>query len=256
MTDNHIEPPIVIAKDPDLNENAQDLAKKLGLLFYENAPSHAKYALVVGAHYLSIQNIHDKKAKPFYIDFLSGKLRFRWQQAGFKKELLARAIGAKPKDAPHIVDATAGLGRDGFVLAALGYKVTMLERSPVIYALLNDALLRAAQDIQTADIAERIHLVHIDATLWLKNQDPAPKIIYLDPMFPPREKSAQVKKEMVILQEILGKDIESNELFNAAIACAGKRVVVKRSRLAPTITEKVPNFALKGTSSRFDIYLV
>jgi 16S rRNA (guanine1516-N2)-methyltransferase len=222
------------------------------------SPKPADYALVRTDHYLGLQDNNDKKFAPFYIDFLSGKLRYRSDQAGLKREMLARAMGKKPKDNPRIVDATAGLGRDSFILATLGFEVTLLERSEVIHALLEDALQRAAQDPVIAPIIARMHLIHADARLWLPQlpKEQFPDIIYLDPMFPEREKSASVKKEMVILQNVLENEGSDTDLFAIAVACSKLRVVVKRPRLAPNLSAKAPSFTLTGKSSRFDIYLV
>lgn len=191
---------------------------------------------------------------PFHIDFLSDKMLYRISQASLRKELLARAIGLRPRENPTIVDATAGLGRDSFILAALGYNVTLLERSPALYAMLSDALQRAKAHPKTAGIVDRMHLIHADAIEWLPRQAPF-NVIYLDPMFPERKKSALVKKEMIILQDIIGKDADSIHLFELAITCATHRVVVKRPRLAANISQIKPNFSLTGKSSRFDIYL-
>lgn len=194
---------------------------------------------------------------PIHIDFLSGKVAYRAKHANRRNELLARAINISPNEKPLIVDATAGLGRDSFILATLGYEVIMLERSPELYTLLTDALERANADPKTAPIIERMTLIHTDAKEWLlsKKYPRQPDVVYLDPMFPERKKSASVKKEMVILQELLGTDNDCALLFEAATDCARRRVVVKRPRLAENITARVPDYTLKGNSSRFDIYL-
>ncbi len=194
---------------------------------------------------------------PIYIDFLSGKVAYRAKRANRRNELLARAINISPKENPLIVDATAGLGRDSFILATLGYEVILLERSPELYTLLADALNRAKTNPDTAPIIERMTLIHTDAKEWLvaKKYPRQPDVIYLDPMFPERKKSASVKKEMLILQELLGTDSDSAMLFEVAIDCAKRRVVVKRPRLAENITARAPDYTLKGNSSRFDIYL-
>jgi 16S rRNA (guanine1516-N2)-methyltransferase len=191
---------------------------------------------------------------PLRIDFLSDKLLYRITQASLRKELLARAIGVHPRENPTIVDATAGLGRDSFILAALGYNVTLLERSPTLHNLLSDALLRAKTHPDIAPIIDRMHLIQADAIEWLPTQPPF-NVIYLDPMFPERKKSASVKKEMIFLQNLIGKDTDSLPLFELAITCATHRVVVKRPRLAANISQNKPNFSLIGKSSRFDIYL-
>jgi 16S rRNA (guanine1516-N2)-methyltransferase len=194
------------------------------------------------------------------IDFTSGSMRYRVKHASLKKELLAKALGVKPRDNPVIIDATAGLGRDSFILASLGFKVTMLERSPVLFNLLTDALKRAAQDPVMAPVIARLTLVQADAISWLSSptfkQAYHPDVIYLDPMFPERQKSASSKKEMVFLQELLGTDKDTEELFKAAFACGTPRIVVKRPRLAESIASWIkPNFSLEGKSSRFDVYI-
>ncbi|MGL9773657.1 MAG: class I SAM-dependent methyltransferase [Sodalis sp. (in: enterobacteria)] len=55
---------------------------------------------------------------------------------------VAKAVGIKGQGLPDVVDATAGLGRDAFVLACLGCRVQMFERHPVMAALLKNGLRR------------------------------------------------------------------------------------------------------------------
>lgn len=191
----------------------------------------------------------------FHIDFLSGKSLYRLKQASLKKELLARAIGIHPKEQPTVIDATAGLGRDSLILAALGYHIILIERSPILHALLEDAMQRASRHPQLGQAISRMQLICANSIEWLSNHPPA-DIIYLDPMFPERQKSASIKKELAILQNLLGKDVDSQELFDTAFACASRRVVVKRPRLSERISQKEPDFSLMGKSSRFDVYLI
>jgi 16S rRNA (guanine1516-N2)-methyltransferase len=164
-------------------------------------------------------------------------------------------MGLKSHSTPKILDATAGLGRDSFILASLGFEITLLERSPIIHALLEDGIKRAGADAETAPIVERMHLIQTDAIHWMQTHAPF-DIIYLDPMFPERNKSALVKKEMRIFQDVIGDDADANALLTAALACATKRVVVKRPRLAAYLAELTPSFSQTGSSSRFDIYLI
>jgi len=214
------------------------------------------YLLVVTPDYVGLQAVADKRFAPFYINFLSETLIYRLNQASLRKELIARAMGCKPSQAPRIVDATAGLGRDSFILAALGFSVVLIERSGIIHALLADAMERASLNPDYAPIIQRMVLIKADAKDWLSAQSSHPDIIYLDPMFPERKKSASVKKEMVTFKNVLGTDPDSDELLQLALTCAAHRVVVKRPRLAANIGEKPPNFSLTGKNSRFDIYLV
>jgi len=190
-----------------------------------------------------------------YIDFLSGKLAYRAKHAGRRNELLAKAINISPRENPVIIDATAGLGRDSFILATLGYHVTMLERSEILYQALTEAFARAKTDPDIAPIIERMTLIHTDAKDWLAANQTQPAVIYLDPMFPERKKSAAIKKDMLELQQLLGEDDDSSELFAVAMDCAQRRVVVKRPRLAENITTLEPDYTLNGKSSRFDVYL-
>src|SRR5262249_40442587 len=151
-----------------------------------------------------------------------------------------------------------GLANDSFVLASLGFEVTLLERSSIIYTLVEDAILRAKKDPRIAPIMDRMHLVHTDAITWLptlKEQN-QPDIIYLDPMFPERKKSARSKQKMLMLHDIVGEDPDAEALLKAALTCAVKRVVVKRPRMAAALTvNPAPSFSLVGSSSRFDVYL-
>lgn len=244
---------------PEQGVRAQQLADQLQLPLLASPESEeAKtytYLLLVTPSYVGLQKTADKKLAPFYIDFLCGKMLYRVKQAGLRKELLARAMGLKPSDYPRIIDATAGLGRDSFILASLGFQVTLMERSPILHALLQDALERARQDSSLSPIIDRMQLLHKDAINALKQCSPPPHIIYLDPMFPERQKSASVKKDMAFMQHLLGKDEDANQLFEQALACACYRVVVKRPRLAGNLAERKPSFSLLGKSSRFDIYL-
>lgn len=191
------------------------------------------------------------------IDFLTSKMRHRCQQASLRKELLAKAMGISPQKHPRIIDATAGWGRDAFILAYLGFEIIALERSNAVYTLLADALKRVKENGPEAlrRAAERVQLLHADACAYLPACNPPPDIVYLDPMFPIRQKSAAVKKEMVILQELVGQDADTDRLFAEALACARQRVVVKRPRLANPLMDCPPHFTLNGRSSRFDVYL-
>lgn len=214
------------------------------------------YLLIYTADEIGVLKKGDKHL--FSIDFLSAAFRHRCQQSGLRKEYIARAMGVSPNAHPWIVDATAGLGRDSFMLAKLGFQVTMLERSAVIHCLLEDALTRAKADPANAVYAERLHLIHTDAVYWLRQlpNGERPRVIYLDPMFPKRQKAAAVKKDMSILQALVGVEESFEQLFELSLACATHRVVIKRPRLAAYVMERKPHFHLMGKSSRFDIYIV
>jgi 16S rRNA (guanine1516-N2)-methyltransferase len=191
--------------------------------------------------------------KPLIIDFASAQNQWRQKTSG-KKQPLAKACGIKKAPYPHIVDCTAGLGRDAFVLASLGCTVDMLERNDTLHALLNDGLLRAQNDEKISDVCRRLTLVNADARHWLQTTTQAIDVIYCDPMFPDLKKSALVKKEMQILQHVIGDDQDADHLLSIALTKAA-RVVVKRHRHAPWLAQKKPNFDVSGKTVRYDIYL-
>lgn len=178
---------------------------------------------------------------PFRIDFHVGKLRYRASQ--LKNEMIAKAVGIKPDQTPSVIDATAGCGRDAFILSQLGCDVIAIEKNDVVFALLDDALSRAGYPFK---------LVHADAVDFLGNLKIKPDVIYLDPMFPVRKKSAKVKKEMQILEFLL-KYEDSAALFDIALQTAQKRVVVKRPKNAQTLTNKKPDMVYEGKTIRFDV---
>jgi len=195
--------------------------------------------------------------KPFYIDFVHGALDYRRRHGGGVKQSLAKAIGLQKNQRPLVWDATAGLGRDAFVLASLGCTVVLFERSPIIHALLEDAIIRAEQDKDVAPIINKMRLVLGDAIATFNNttKQDAPDVIYLDPMFPPRKKSALVKKEMRLIKQVVGLDSDSAKLLAPAMALAKRRVVVKRPSDASFLANLKPSYSLKGKSNRYDIYL-
>jgi len=195
---------------------------------------------------------------PVLADFTSPTMRYRVLHGGGLRQLLARAAGLKPGYRPTVLDATAGLGRDGFVLASLGCRVSMFERVPVIAALLEDGLRRALHHPEIGKIVKhRIQYIAGDSLLMMKQIGPdrQPDTIYLDPMYPFRTKSAKVKKEMRLLRLVVGDDSDAPALLAAALTIVGNRVVVKRPKLAPPLPGPEPSLVLRGGNSRYDIYL-
>ena len=147
------------------------------------------------------------------------------------------------------------LGRDAFVFAQLGCEVSLIERQPIIAALLADGLERARFDAEVAPIVQRMHLHPGNAIAEMRTwTGETRQVIYLDPMFPHRDKSALVKKEMRVFRPLVGDDDDAPQLLAAALALASHRVVVKRPRKAPCIEGRTPSYTLEGKSSRFDIY--
>ena len=187
---------------------------------------------------------------PIRVDFLSALMARRC--AGGRRNLAARAVGLKPgRPAPRVIDATAGLGRDSWLLAALGCEVAAIERSPIVAALLRDGLDRARPE--EPEICGRIELIEAEAADYLA--DHRADVVLLDPMFPERRKSALVKKEMRYFSALLGMENDGAALFEPACR-ASARVVVKRPlHAAALVTEPGPTHVLKGKSVRYDVYM-
>jgi 16S rRNA (guanine1516-N2)-methyltransferase len=189
------------------------------------------------------------------VDFASAQSEYRRLHGGGKNQTLARAIGLKHQAQLNILDLTAGLGRDAFVLASLGCRVQMVERSPVLTALLEDALQRAYHIEAIAPIVARLQLTHAQAADYLRQTNVQADVIYLDPMYPHRQKAALVKKEMRVLRAVVGDDEDAGELLGLAINLARLRVVVKRPKTAPTLNMQSPTLSLTSENTRFDIYV-
>ena len=191
------------------------------------------------------------------VDFAAGSARHRRLYGG--GELLGRAV--KHSGQPTVWDATGGLGRDAFVLASLGLQVRVFERHPLVCALLADGLRRARKSGgEEAAIAARIGLQQADAAVVMPAQaarEGGPDVVYLDPMYPQRQKSAAVKKEMAYFHQLVGEADGAGDhaLLEAACRCARKRVVVKRPPKGEFLCGRQPAYQYQGKAVRFDVYI-
>lgn len=259
---NSAPPTLAVAYAPGLipSRTLPGLAARLGLPFVGEAdPRHHlahQVLLLQSPAGLVLQQTGKGVPGPVISDFVHGKADFRRRQGGGRGQLIAKAAGIGKRRTPlDIVDATAGLGQDAFVLASLGARVSLLERSPLIAAVLSDGLDRLSAEPGLADLWGRMSLVVADAREWLASRTgPVADVIHLDPMFPHRDKSARVKKEMTAFQSLLGSDPDSAELLREALAKARFRVAVKRPRKAPPIPGPVPDLLVEGKSTRYDVY--
>jgi 16S rRNA (guanine1516-N2)-methyltransferase len=253
---NPMHPVPLFCAESARRERAQRLAEAYDLSLVRQRPVSG-YWLELGPERLELVTCGTHGA--VFAEFVEGAARHRRQQGGGRGQPVARAIGLKSGvPLPHVVDATAGLGRDAFVFATLGCRVTLIERSPIAAALLDDALERAARDADTQEIAARMTLVHANAIEWLSQAGTAHQadVVYVDPMFPDTGKSAAAKKDMQAFQQVIGDDMDSSALLNAALAAAQGRVVVKRPRLGAVIEGIAPSTQMEGKSTRFDIYSI
>jgi len=247
--------------DPDYVEAIKQLTQ-LPLMESEEADT-VTHLLSLDASGLSLKSLDSKAGEnhklPTRVDFLDAALHYRKNSFG-KHQGLAKAVGLNKHEPMQVLDATTGLGRDAFILASMGCQLTMLEQSPVIYSLLNDGLKRAEtiEDGELLNIIRQMSLHHANAQDWFTEiklgAKAKPDVIYLDPMFPPRSKNANVKKDIALLQEVLGFDEDSDSLIEAAKDCAKHRVVVKKPGSKADKGAMKPNFIVPGKTAHFEIY--
>ena len=189
-------------------------------------------------------------------DFLQGKVNNRLRLGEGRRQHLPRAVGMKGGQLPTIIDATAGLGRDAFLLASLGSEVTLIERSDVIHELLSAGMKAARQASgQHRNIIERMKLVHGDSVLLLPHMQA--DVVLVDPMHPPRQKSALVKAEMRAIRDIVGADEDQLLLVETALAMAKKRVVLKWPAKAEPLKGLLPaSHQIIGKTVRYDVFMI
>ncbi|MDT0596390.1 class I SAM-dependent methyltransferase [Glaciecola petra] len=263
---NNIKDTVVLIEDNGsiyANEHAKKLAAKLSLPLH-TIPANKKKQPFVGAQWqlvyteqgLALRVASEPTWSDIRVDFASDALAYRKAKGGGRNEALAKAIGIKGKDSLQVLDCTAGMGTDSFVMASVGANVTMLERSPIIAALIEDALNRAA--LEKLNVCQNMQFIQANAIDFLKSANTDFDVIYLDPMFPHKKKSALVKKEMRAFQLLLGPDQDSSALFEAAISASPSRIVIKRPSTAPALRSEqniAPNMAIHSKKHRYDVYL-
>ncbi len=188
-------------------------------------------------------------------DFVNGPVGYRFRTGASRKDALARAAGFAKGNTPVIIDATAGLGRDAFLLACLGAEVTLLERSPGVHELLRGALARAAlESPELAAVVARMTLLQCDARALLPGL--RADTVIVDPMHPARTSTAIVKQEMRLLRDLVGTDPDALELMQAALAADCKRVVLKwPQRAAPLQGLRKPSHSIAGKTVRYDVFM-
>jgi 16S rRNA (guanine1516-N2)-methyltransferase len=192
-------------------------------------------------------------AAPLVIDFLGGAVGHRFRTEGGRGNALARACAAKA--GTRIIDATAGLGRDAFLLAQLGAQVTLIERNMQVHDALARGMAAAAQDAKAAPVVARMTLLAGDSKTLLAGL--SADVVLVDPMHPPRGNTALVKQPMRALRDLVGADPDALELMRAAMACASKRVVLKWPlRAAPLAGLQAPSHQIVGKTTRYDVFVM
>ena len=156
--------------------------------------------------------------------------------------LLARACTASGR--PAIADLMAGWGTDGLSLALRGCAVILVERSPVVWALLDEFVTRLELPAT---------VICTSAEQWCQAHRKVVDVAYLDPMFPARRKTALPGKRMQFLRDLAWQgDVPLTQQIALARTAARERVVVKRRASDAEIL--APAWKLRGRGIRFDVY--
>jgi 16S rRNA (guanine1516-N2)-methyltransferase len=248
--------------DRGIRDAASELARDLNLpLLQPDEHDLDRYGFVLNLTEEGLELISHEASHPgpLRVDFGNPVLAYRVRNK-VNRQMINRAVGVKPGLVPSVLDATAGLGRDAFLLAIAGCRVKLLEKNPVVHALLRDGLSRAGQSVdeKVRSAIQRMSLLHCSLAQFVGTK-PSFDVVYLDPMFPTRRKSAQVKKDMFLLQKFFERcESHSDDpgMMADAFSIARRRVVIKRPLRAPDIDDRIPTFRLIGRSSRFDVYVV
>ncbi|MGQ0530890.1 MAG: class I SAM-dependent methyltransferase [Panacagrimonas sp.] len=211
------------------------------------------FSLVMDGDRIGLIAQHRPDWKPVCADWLSAEMRSRIRSG--RRQPLARAVGLHQKPDLCVLDATGGLGRDAFTLAALGAHVVLAERQPLVVELLRDAQRRARGSAEAAicAAADRIRVISSDALDINEAQGPF-DAVYLDPMYPDDGKSALPQKEMQLLRDLAGDDLDAAGLL-AHVRRLAPRVAVKRPNKAVHLGDQQPQASIDTTQTRFDLYL-
>lgn len=237
---------------------ATKLASEIGLAPPSVNPGNVQFHLSFIEGRLELrENVKDNGNKSgVFVDFLTGATRYRYKHDRRINQPIIKAVGIKKGVRPAICDTTAGYGNDSFIFASFGCVVTMIERSPIIWALLSDGLRRASQDSEVGHIIkENLSLHRGNSIELLREMNRMFDTIYMDPMYPLKKKSALNKQKMRVLRSLVGDDSDHRELLQTSLEYASGRVVVKRPAAAAEIEGMAPSFQVKGRSSRYDVYL-
>lgn len=240
-------------EDESCRDRAEQLAQRLRLAVSELRPESA-LCLYVSPDRIAIGFPDEKPFRPYAVDFESPEWRFRHRRGLSENRALLTAVGLKP--GWKLLDGNAGFGQDAFVLAWAGAGVTAVERSPIVYELLVDGLNRAFVEHSIWTHTPKIRVLNMDLRELLQSTTEKYDVIYLDPMFDKPKKSAKSPKPMQILQTLLrGESTDVEELLQAALVRAQRRVVLKLPLKARHFFGK-PDIVFPGQSIRYDVYSI
>lgn len=252
---------VICYHDASTQAKANALANALGvesMPYTEAVQLPYDYLLSYQAGTLWLHCLKASDLKPFCVDFCHGRLGYRLKQNN-RQQPLARAVGIKASYLPKILDITAGFGQDASVLASLGCPMQLVERHPIVFALLQDGLVRAGLEKAWA---KQVMLTHQSAMAYCQalvgqHQAQLPDVIYCDPMFEQagrQGRQAKVKKPMQLLQQLVGEDDNAAQLLTLVRDIAQRRVVIKRIKNAAPWCGQTPDAVIPMVGYRFDVF--
>lgn len=236
--------PFVYARG-EFSACGKELADRLGTVFSDEIPQ----ALFLRSDENGLSLVSGETAVS--VDF--SKLLRRTNQSNPHGELIVKAAKIKGNDNPTVIDATAGLGEDSFILAAAGFRVTLCEYNPVICALLEDGIERAKKTPGLSQAANRMTVYKGDSIKYMFSLNKSPDVVVLDPMFTERQKSALVKKKFQLLQQLERPCSNEEELLSAAIGVNPRKIVIKRPLKGAFLAGRKPDYSLSGKAIRYDV---
>lgn len=257
---------LICEKSPILLERITKIAGQLGLpIVPRDQSTNYDYMLQFSTNKIQLATVEKpplfNNSGPIYCDFAGGTAEYRRTQGKYsRKAPIARAVSVAGKtfEETHVVDATGGLGVDAFTLAFLGFKVTVIERDPIIYTLLQDGYQRGVQCKETKEVLERMTLVHSDSFDYFNNilaRAPSENdvdVVFLDPMYPLKDKVALPKKSMMIARRFLPKTSSLEEFIEISRKVSKHKVVLKRPYYEKSQNSETTTFS--GRSTNFEVH--
>ena len=228
-------------------ERAQALAEKLKTEFVSEKPQ--TLFLCVDKNGLSLA----EGEAAVSVDF--SKLIRRIKHSNPFGEMVVKAAKIKGNENPNLIDATAGLGEDSFILAAAGFNVTLCEYNPVICALLEDGIEKAKSIPPLSEAAGRMTVYEGDSIEYMASLTATPDVVLLDPMFPERQKSALTKKKFQLIHRLEKPCDDEETLLDAAIRLRPHKIVIKRPIKGAYLAGRKPDYSLDGKAIRYDCFV-
>jgi 16S rRNA (guanine1516-N2)-methyltransferase len=229
-----------------LKAKAENLAGLLQIPVNPKNPQAFSFCLELSLEGLRLV---DSQKRVLKIDFLKDHLNYQRKGTRGKNELLAKALGYS-KGARKVLDLSTGLGIDAVFMTQLGFQVTSVERSKLLFVLLEEALQQAPE------FQAKLHLINADSYEYLRSPDSSREVdaIFFDPMYPHKKKTALPKQEMVVFRELVGDDEDATKVLEEALMWPVNRVVVKRPLGSEELLPGVRH-AYEGKVVRYDVYM-